>query len=167
MPVQAQTTTTLVKNTGEPGAFYIADRGYVDFERLFLLHSVGAFFIIRAKSNTRYARRYSHPVDKTTGLRCDQTVTLTGAKGRKHYPQPLRRIKWSCPGLVDTFRLCRGGALALVDAHTHAGGVDIGELQSTEFARPQPRGVGGHQHRAVSSGLPNNQLPAQGRNSTV
>ena len=61
----------------EPGAFYIMDRGYVDFERLFLLHSVGAFFIIRAKSNTRYARRYSHSVDKTTGVRCDQTVVLT------------------------------------------------------------------------------------------
>ena len=52
----------------EPGAFYIMDRGYVDFERLFLLHTVGAFFIIRAKSNTRYERRYSHPVDKTTGV---------------------------------------------------------------------------------------------------
>ena len=87
----------------EPGAFYIMDRGYVDFERLFLLHSVGAFFIIRAKSNTRYARRYSHPVDKTTGVRCDQTVMLTGAKGRKHYPQPLRRIKYYDEGTDKTF----------------------------------------------------------------
>ena len=76
----------------EPGAFYIMDRGYVDFERLFLLHTVGAFFIIRAKSNTRYERRYSHPVDKTT--HCDQTVVLTGAKGKKRYPQPVRRIKY-------------------------------------------------------------------------
>ena len=87
----------------EPGAFYIMDRGYVDFERLFLLHSVGAFFIIRAKSNTRYARRYSHPVDKTTGVRCDQTVVLTGEKGAKHYPQPLRRIKYYDADTDKTF----------------------------------------------------------------
>ena len=89
----------------EPGAFYIMDRGYVDFERLFLLHSVGAFFIIRAKSNTRYERRYSHPVDKTTGVRCDQTVVLTGAKGCKHYPQPLRRIKYYDAGTEKTFNV--------------------------------------------------------------
>ena len=87
----------------EPGAFYIMDRGYVDFERLFLLHTVGAFFIIRAKSNTRYERRYSHRADKTTGVRCDQTVVLTGAKGRKHYPQPLRRIKYYDAGTEKTF----------------------------------------------------------------
>ena len=89
--------------TPEPGALYIMDRGYVDFERLFLLHSVGAFFIIRAKSNTRYARRYSHPADKTTGVRCDQTVVLTGEKGRKHYRQPLRRIKYYDSGTGKTF----------------------------------------------------------------
>ena len=89
----------------EPGAFYIMDRGYVDFERLFLLHSVGAFFIIRAKSNTRYARRYSHSVDKTSGVRSDQTVVLTGAKGRKHYPQPLRRIKYYDAGTEKTFNV--------------------------------------------------------------
>ena len=87
----------------EPGAFYIMDRGYVDFERLFLLHSVGAFFIIRAKSNTRYQRRYSRPVDKRSGVQCDQTVVLTGAKGRKHYPQPLRRIKYYDAGTQKTF----------------------------------------------------------------
>ena len=87
----------------EPGAFYIMDRGYVDFERLFLLHTVGAFFIIRAKSNTRYERRYSHPVDKTTGVRCDQTVVLTGAKGKKRYPQPVRRIKYYDANTQKTF----------------------------------------------------------------
>ena len=87
----------------EPGAFYIMDRGYVDFERLFLLHTIGAFFIIRAKSNTRYQRRYSHSIDKTTGVRCDQTVVLTGAKGRKHYPQPMRRVKHYDEGTGKTF----------------------------------------------------------------
>ena len=87
----------------EPGAFYIMDRGYVDFERLFLLHTIGAFFIIRAKSNTRYERRYSHPVDKTTGVRCDQTVVLTGEKGGKRYPQPMRRIKYYDESTEKTF----------------------------------------------------------------
>ena len=87
----------------EPGAFYLMDRGYVDFERLFLLHTVGAFFVIRAKSNTRYERRYSHPVDKTTGVRCGQTVMLTGAKGRRHYPQPVRRIKYYDKSTEKTF----------------------------------------------------------------
>ena len=87
----------------EPGAFYIMDRGYVDFERLFHLHTIGAFLIIRAKSNTRYERRYSHPVDKTTGVCCDQTVVLTGARGKRHYPQPIRRIKYYDAKTQKTF----------------------------------------------------------------
>jgi hypothetical protein len=61
----------------EPGAFYVMDRGYVDFERLHRLHLAGAFFVTRAKSNLKAKRRYSHPVDRTTGLICDQTITLT------------------------------------------------------------------------------------------
>ena len=77
------------------------DRGYVDFERLFLLHSIGAFFIIRAKSNTRGAPLL--PVDKTTRVRCDQTVVLTGEKGRKRYPQPMRRIKYYALGKTSIF----------------------------------------------------------------
>lgn len=78
----------------EPGAFYIMDRGYVDFQRLFLLHVAGSFFVIRAKSNTKYRRRYSHPVDKSGGVRCDQTILLTGVKSARDYPQPLRRVNY-------------------------------------------------------------------------
>lgn len=78
----------------EPGAFYVMDRGYVDFERLFALHLAGAFYVIRAKSNTQYRRRYSHPVDKSGGVRCDQTIRLTGTNTATDYPQPLRRIKY-------------------------------------------------------------------------
>lgn len=78
----------------EPGAFYIMDRGYVDFERLFLLHMAGSFFVIRAKSNTKCRRRYSHPVDKSGGVRCDQTIVLTGVTSVHDYPQPLRRVKY-------------------------------------------------------------------------
>ena len=76
----------------EPGAFYIMDRGYVHFERLFLLHRLGAFFVVRAKSNIKFRRRYSAAADRSTGVRCDQTIVLTGVKSRKRYPQPLRRV---------------------------------------------------------------------------
>ena len=81
----------------EPGALYIMDRGYLDFNRLYTLHQAAAFFIVRAKSNWRYRRLYSHPVDKTTGLTCDQTVVLTGFYAAKHYPDKLRRIKLTDP----------------------------------------------------------------------
>ena len=76
----------------EPGAFYVMDRGYVDFERLFLLHRMGAFFVVRAKSNIKFRCRYSAAADKSAGVRCDQTIVLTGLKSRKRYPQPLRRV---------------------------------------------------------------------------
>ena len=66
--------------TPEPGSFTIMDRGFLDFARLYRLTQAGAFFVIRPKSNTLFQRVYSRPVDKTTGLRCDQTVRLTGVK---------------------------------------------------------------------------------------
>lgn len=87
----------------EPGAFYIMDRGYVDFERLFTLNTAGAFFVIRAKSNTKYQRRYSHPVDKSNGLKCDQTIILTGVDSTTDYPQPLRRVKYHDAETAKTF----------------------------------------------------------------
>ncbi len=80
--------------TPEPGSFYIMDRGYVDFKRLYDLNNVGSFFVIRAKSNTNYNRRYSHEIDKSGGLKCDQTVVLTGVKAVRDYPAPLRRVKY-------------------------------------------------------------------------
>jgi len=87
----------------EAGAFYIMDRGYLDFERLFTLQLAGAFFVIRAKSNTQYQRRYSRPVDKSTSVQCDQTVILTGVTTTKDYPQPLRRIKYHDETTGKTF----------------------------------------------------------------
>ena len=78
----------------EPGAFYIMDRGYLDFQRLYALSQFAAFFIIRAKSNFRFRRLYSHPIDKSTGLKCDQTVVLTGYYSSKGYPEKIRRIKY-------------------------------------------------------------------------
>ena len=78
----------------EPGAFYIMDRGYVDFKRLYAMHNTGAFFLIRAKSNTLYKRRYSHKADMLGGVICDQTIMLTGVKTSVDYPQALRRVKY-------------------------------------------------------------------------
>ena len=78
----------------EPGSFYMMDRGFLDFARLHALHLAQAFFVIRAKSNMQYRRVYSHPIDKTTGLRCDQTIVLTGVHSRQDYPVQLRRIKF-------------------------------------------------------------------------
>ncbi len=76
----------------EAGSFYIMDRGYLDFARLYTIKQANAYFIIRAKKNLQASRRYSHPVDKTTGLRCDQTIVLTGPNTAHHYPDRLRRI---------------------------------------------------------------------------
>jgi len=83
--------------TLEPGSFYVMDRGYVDFERLYAFTLASAFFVTRTKSNTQYRRRYSHPVDRSTGLICDQTIVLTGATSRKAYPEKLRRVKFRDP----------------------------------------------------------------------
>lgn len=78
--------------TPEPGSFTIMDRGFLDFARLYRLTLAGAFFVIRPKSNTAFKRVYSRPVDKTTGLRCDQTVRLTGVTSVDDYPQFLRYV---------------------------------------------------------------------------
>jgi hypothetical protein len=78
----------------EPAAFYVMDRGYLDFERLYQIHEASAFFVIRAKRNLQFRRLYSHAVDKSTGLICDQTIMLTGFYTAQHYPVKLRRIKF-------------------------------------------------------------------------
>lgn len=81
----------------DAGSFYIMDRGYLDFARLHRLHQSAAFFVTRAKKNFRCARRYSSPVDKTTGLRFDQTVVTVGHYARRDYPAALRRIGYRDP----------------------------------------------------------------------
>jgi IS4 transposase len=77
----------------EPGAIYLLDRGYIDFARLYALHRAGAFFVIRAKSNLKSQRIYSRPIDKKTGGRCDQTISLVNYYASKDYPDQLRRVK--------------------------------------------------------------------------
>lgn len=77
----------------EAGAFYVMDRGFLDFERLFSLHQAGSFFVIRAKSNLKFQRRYSSPADRAFGIICDQIGTLTVFYSNRHYPDTLRRIR--------------------------------------------------------------------------
>ena len=90
---KTQEVTVLDDLVIEPGAFYLLDRGYLDFDRLFALHQSHAFFVTRAKRNTQFKRRYSHPVDRTTtNVLCDQTGVLTVYKSRQEYPAPLRRV---------------------------------------------------------------------------
>lgn len=78
----------------EPGSFYIMDRGYLDFHRLYQMTLELAFFVTRAKSNFQFQRIYSHPIDKETGIQCDQTIVLTTYYPSKDYPEKLRRIKF-------------------------------------------------------------------------
>ena len=79
----------------EPGAVYVMDRGYLDFERLFTLHQAGAFFVTRAKANADMRRLYSAPSDRAQGILCDQTVALSGFYTQQRYPVHLRRIRFN------------------------------------------------------------------------
>ena len=81
----------------EAGAFYLIDRGYLDFKRLFRFQQAAAFFVTRLKDNTRYRVVHSQKVDKTTGVLCDQIIALTGTKSPDDYPERLRRIKYRDP----------------------------------------------------------------------
>jgi hypothetical protein len=78
----------------EAGAFYVMDRGYIDFQRLYVFTLSMAFFVVRTKENILLQRRYSHPVDKSTGVRSDQTVILASVGSAKAYPDPLRRVSY-------------------------------------------------------------------------
>ncbi len=104
IPVFVRITDALVHDVNildeiiaEPGSFYIMDRAYLDFARLYSLHQCSAFFVTRARSNFRFRRLYSHPVDKSTGLKCDQTITLVSFYPSKYYPEKLRRIRYVDP----------------------------------------------------------------------
>ena len=81
----------------EPGAFYVMDRAYLDFQRLYTLHQTGSFFVTRAKSNLNARRLYSAPVDRNTGLVCDQFIALNGHYSKQSYPEQLRRIRFKVP----------------------------------------------------------------------
>jgi hypothetical protein len=105
----------------EAGAFYVMDRGYVDFERLYIFTLSAAFFVVRTKSNVLLQRRYSHPVDKATGVRSNHTVILTAIDSAKVYPDPLRRVSY-----LDTQEIWRSATVIVrsgIDARQVAGWV--------------------------------------------
>ena len=87
----------------EAGAFYVMDRGFLDYARLHRFHQAGSFFVTRARANSPTQRRYSHPVDRSTGLICDHTVVLTNPYGHQHFPAPLRRIRFKDLDTAKTF----------------------------------------------------------------
>ncbi len=89
--------------TPTPGAYYVMDRGYLDFARLYELDQAKAYFVTRAKKNFNFQRRYSHEVDKSTGVQCDQTIILKTFYSFQGYPQPLRRIRYFDENLGKRF----------------------------------------------------------------
>ena len=96
--------TMLDEIAPEAGAFYVMDRGYVDFERLYVFTLSAAFFVTRTKANVLLQRRYSHAVDKSTGVRSDHTVVLTAVKSAKAYPETLRRVTYVDPETLKRMR---------------------------------------------------------------
>ncbi|MFH1061597.1 MAG: IS4 family transposase [Candidatus Omnitrophota bacterium] len=91
-PAKISDVTILDHLIPEPGSFYILDRGYLDFARMFALHQASAFFVVRSRAKTKYHRIYSQPVDKTTGLRSDQIVHIGTQEAAKRYPEKIRKI---------------------------------------------------------------------------
>ncbi len=87
----------------QPGAYYVMDRGYLDFGRLFTLNQSRAYFVIRAKSNTKFKRQYSRPVDKATGIQCDQIGYFKGTASLASYPESLRRVRYYDSKLMKRF----------------------------------------------------------------
>lgn len=104
-PARVHDVNILDEFIAEPGSIYVMDRGYIDFERLYRFNQNLAVFVTRAKKNFAFRRIYSHKIDKTTGLICDQTIRLTGFYASKDYPDKLRRIRYRDPktGKVLTF----------------------------------------------------------------
>jgi hypothetical protein len=104
----------------EPGSIYVLDRGYTDFRRLYRWHQAQAFFVLRGKKNLDFRRRYSHPVDRSTGLICDQTIVLQGPRTATLYPEALRRIRVQDP---ET-----GKRITLLTNHFHLSAATVTDL---------------------------------------
>jgi DDE family transposase/uncharacterized protein DUF4372 len=91
---RAADVLVLDKVVPQPGSYVVMDRGYIDFERLYRFNQALAYFVIRARGDLQFRRQYSHEIDKSTGLRSDQTIVLTGPKSSQRYPAPLRRVSY-------------------------------------------------------------------------
>ena len=113
----------------EAGAYYVMDRGYLDYERLYKINRAGAFFVTRAKHNTAFTRLYSNQVDKTTGVRCDQIIRFSGYKAEKQYPDKLRRIKYFDAETKHTYVFLTNdfntGAKTVADLYKHRWQIEL------------------------------------------
>ena len=129
----------------EPGSYYVMDRGYLDFERLHAFSDCSAFFVIRAKKNLRYRRLYSAPVDKTTGVRSDQTIVLTGVNTADRYPDKVRRIRFvdaetgkNLIFLSNDFSLPPESIALLYKQRWQVGVSSEGRITQSVHVRPRP-----------------------------
>jgi hypothetical protein len=113
----------------EPGAFYIMDRAYLDFTRLYAIHKASAFFVIRAKRNMIFQRLYSKPVDKTKGLICDQTIVLKIYRSANYYPEKMRRIRYNDIAKDQKFTFLTNNfdlpALTIADLHKYRWQIEL------------------------------------------
>jgi len=113
----------------EAGAYYVMDRGYLDYERLYKIHQAGAYFVTRAKRNTAFTRLYSNQVDKTTGVRCDQIIRFSGYKAEKQYPDKLRGIKYFDAETKHTYVFLTNdfntGAKTVADLYKHRWQIEL------------------------------------------
>ena len=109
----------------EPESIYVMDRGYVDFARLYRIHQAGAFFVTRAKSNMAFYVSKSRSIDKTTGLRCDQSIGLKTAKSKRNYPEKLRSIRF-----VDTKT---GKSLVFITNHFALSAITIAQIYKSHW----------------------------------
>lgn len=109
----------------EPGAFYIMDRGYIDFEQLYRIHHSRAFFVIRSKRNLAYTRLSYSAVDKSTGLRSDQIIRLTGPRTSRLYPVPLRRVHY--------FDAESGNRIVVLTNHFHLPALTVAQLYKARW----------------------------------
>jgi hypothetical protein len=140
----------------EPGAFYVMDRGYVDFKRLARLDDAGSFFVTRAKSNMKAKRRYSRPVDRSTGLICDQAIVLTGFYTRQGFDRPLRRVKFNDPEtgkslvfLTNNFALPALTIAKLYKYRWQVGVSSEGHAVMSVKVRPEPKDSGSEAREAL------------------
>jgi hypothetical protein len=127
----------------EAGAYYVMDRGYLDYERLYAIHQAGAFFVTRAKHNTAFTRLYSNQADKATGVRCDQIIRFSGYKAATHYPDTLRRIKCFDAEAKHTYVFltndCNTDAKTIANLYKHRWQIELffkwikGHLRITAF----------------------------------
>jgi hypothetical protein len=133
----------------EAGAFYVMDRGYIDFERLYVFTLCTAFFVVRTKENVLLQRRYSHPVEQSTGVRSDHTVILTAIDSAKAYPDPLRRVSYfdtetnqRLRFLTNNFALPALTIAQIYKCRWQVGVSSQGHIVQSVKDRPRPRDSG-------------------------